>query len=230
MRRFFLPLSVILFVFFAYNAYALNLIENGTFDDGLNNWNVNGDVVIGTDGYANMDGNYALLGSVTNSGDPEVLSQTFYINPGVSSLNVSFDLLITGTDRAWTYDDDVDVILSTLQLESFWMWTWEEWDDTTIYSWESSNGFYNVQVGFTGTILIGSDLVDENPNAELKFILDEDSLGCLGDKTISTLYLDNIVVDDGATAPVPEPATMLLLGTGLVGLAVGSRKKIFKKK
>jgi hypothetical protein len=42
------------------------------------------------------------------------------------------------------------------------------------------------------------------------------------------MYCGNDVGDVTATAPVPEPATMLLFGIGIVGLA-GFRKK-FKKR
>jgi|GEM_PF-916053 len=35
--------------------------------------------------------------------------------------------------------------------------------------------------------------------------------------------------DNGESAPVPEPATMILLGTGIMGLTAASRKKALKK-
>jgi hypothetical protein len=83
----------------------------------------------------------------------------------------------------------------------------------------------NIPISSTHPIFIGVDsLFQNNGNDTLDLVISDTSAQVLVSFNDSGLYA---VYDSGA--PVPEPTTMILLGSGLLGLFSIGRKKLFLK-
>lgn len=76
-----------------------------------------------------------------------------------------------------------------------------------------------------GGIYWGDPQVVEYGNGG-SLLLDLDDL--IGIKCGSTLMISGTITNMNGSSPIREPATMIMIGTGIIGLAGLSRKKIFR--
>jgi hypothetical protein len=137
----------------------------------------------------------------------------------ISFLNIGSDWWVTDNYTVDSEGSDTTDWIAFSNIFGFYyeVYTGGEQDPDIDYTWYTDLSLNEDGVEHVGTVY--------HEYAESVHIYLDDQYGG-GDRDFTDM---TVFADDVAPAPVPEPATMLLLGTGLIGLAGISRKKMFRK-
>jgi hypothetical protein len=173
------------------------------FSDTIDSWN--GDDVVEINNY------------------PDYLKYTHDIND-----DVDFEAgdLVTGAYLALDFDFDYTDSIGVTHT-GFCNYT-IEWDNTefSLIQFDESPWKFMGEVDNFELLTVGVEWLNDNGLLDVTLTV----LNFIGTATAyldtSTLY---VCAQSGSPNAVPEPSNMILLGMGVIGIAIPGRKKVFKK-